>query len=218
MKPETAAFREDYRVRQISRRYLGWGHFAFTSLGSLAAVGFALSRISGVLWWEWATVPVFFLFANTVEYFGHKGPMHHPRAGLRLVYTRHTLIHHRFFTNDSMECESSRDFQVMLFPPVLLIFFLGGIATPIGTVLFLTVSRNVGWLFVAVAVGYFLTYEWLHFCYHLRPDSFVGRLGVVRALRRHHAAHHDPAKMARYNFNITFPICDAVLGTTSPDP
>ena len=36
----------------------------------------------------------------------------------------------------------------------------------------------------------------------------------VATLRRHHAAHHDPARMTRWNFNITFPIADAIVGTT----
>ena len=36
---------------------------------------------------------------------------------------------------------------------------------------------------------------------------------MVRVLRRHHQAHHDLGLMQRWNFNITFPICDAVFGT-----
>ena len=78
-------------------------------------------------------------------------------------------------------------------------------------------TANVARLFVATAVGYFLTYEWLHFAYHQPPDSAVGRLGLVRALRRHHTIHHDHAQMQKHNFNITFPICDTIFGTTRRD-
>lgn len=213
-----ATFREEYRRAEIPVRYRGWVHFAFTTGASLGAIIFSLWRVHAPAAWELALVPLYFVLANAAEYFGHKGPMHHPRAGLRKVFERHTLMHHHFFTEDAMACESARDFQIMLFPPVLLLFFLGGIAAPIGAALFLAVSANAGWLFVATGMGYFLLYEWLHFCYHLPSGSAVGRLALVRALRRHHAAHHDLAKMARFNFNITFPIFDAILGTTFRPP
>ena len=68
-------------------------------------------------------------------------------------------------------------------------------------------------LFVCISMGYFLTYEWLHFAYHLREDSWVGRLPLMATLRRHHRTHHDLARMGRYNFSITFPLCDWVFGS-----
>ena len=68
-------------------------------------------------------------------------------------------------------------------------------------------------LFIATAIGYFLLYEMLHLSYHLPPDSAVPRLPILRALRRHHALHHNPAQMTDGNFNVTFPICDSVFGT-----
>ena len=59
-----------------------------------------------------------------------------------------------------------------------------------------------------------MTYEILHLSYHLPPDSFVGSMPFVDRLRRHHFVHHDPGVMAKANFNITFPIFDALMGTT----
>ena len=82
--------------------------------------------------------------------------------------------------------------------------------------LYVGVSRNVAWLFVTLAVGYFLTYEWLHFLYHQDPAGRLGRLPFVRALRRHHQRHHDPSLMGRWNFNITFPISDWLFKTMRP--
>ena len=73
-----------------------------------------------------------------------------------------------------MACESSRDFKMVLFPPVMLLFFLGGIATPIALVLFAAASANAGWLFVAIGMSYFLTYEWLHFAYHSPEEEIDG--------------------------------------------
>jgi sterol desaturase/sphingolipid hydroxylase (fatty acid hydroxylase superfamily) len=112
-----------------------------------------------------------------------------------------------------MAYETTRDFKMVLFPPVMLLFFLGGVATPIAAALFLITTRNVALLFVATAVAYFLTYEWLHLCHHARPESRIGKVGILRQLRAHHRAHHDPALMTRGNFNITFPVCDAIFGT-----
>src|SRR5690606_37236622 len=128
-------------------------------------------------------VPATFLLANFVEYRGHRGPMHHRRKGLASIFKRHTLEHHRFFTNSHMQLASSRDFAAVLFPPVLLGFFLGAIAAPIGALLFAVASANIAWLFVATAVGYFLNYEWLHFAYHQREDHWLSRLPLIHRLR-----------------------------------
>ncbi|MDH4014220.1 MAG: fatty acid hydroxylase family protein, partial [Chromatiales bacterium] len=49
--------------------------------------------------------------------------------------------------------------------------------------------------------------------YHTAPDSWVSRLPGMQVLRQLHTRHHDPALMQRYNFNISYPICDALFGT-----
>jgi hypothetical protein len=208
-----ATFREEYRARHIGARYSGVAHFLFTSLGSLAVIVTAAVLVEAPSALELLTVPVTFLFANFVEYQGHKGPMHRPRRGLSLLFERHTQQHHRYYTHDAMSYEGTRDFKMVLFPPVMLLFFLGAVAAPIGTVLFLVASRNVALLYVATAMGYFLAYEWLHFCHHLPPAGLLARIGALRRLREHHLAHHDPARMNHWNFNISFPICDWLLGT-----
>jgi hypothetical protein len=212
-----ATFRAGYRAR-MGRYYVGSAHLAFTSLASLGVIAFALSRLSHVRPAEWLLVPVTFLVANAAEYFGHRGPMHRPARGLRLIYQRHTLEHHHFFTHEAMAFESRRDFKMVLFPPVLLLFFLGALATPIGLLFFWLVSPNAGWLFVATAMGYFLTYEWLHFGYHLPESHPLARSALMRALRRHHTVHHDLRRMGHHNFNISFPLFDTVMGTTWKAP
>ena len=112
-----------------------------------------------------------------------------------------------------MVFESSRDFKITLFPPIMLVFFLGGLAAPIAAGLYFSLGSNVAWLFATTAGGYFLSYEWLHFSYHLSPTSLVGRLPLVKWLRRPHTTHHDLGEMGRKNFNIPFPIGDLVFGT-----
>jgi hypothetical protein len=211
-----AAFRETYRAEHIGASYSGLSHFAFTSVGSLAVIAYAASQVKSPTVLEALTVPATFLFANFVEYRGHKGPMHHRTAGLSLLFERHTRQHHRYFTNETMAYESTRDFKMVLFPPLMLLFFLGAVATPVGALLFFTTSRNVAFLYVVTAMGYFLIYEWLHLCHHTPPAGGLGKIAWLRRLRAHHQAHHDPVRMTSGNFNITFPICDWLFGTLLP--
>jgi hypothetical protein len=208
-----AAFREEYRAGHVGARYSGALHFAFTSLGSLAVIVLAATRLERPSLAELLTVPATFLFANYVEYLAHKGPMHRRRRGLAILFERHTQQHHRYFTHQAMSYESARDFKMVLFPPVMLLFFLGAVAAPVGALLFWLASRNVALLYVTTAMGYFLTYEWLHFCHHLPAAHPLARIAVLRRLRAHHQTHHDPAQMNARNFNITFPICDRLFGT-----
>jgi hypothetical protein len=208
-----ADFRTRYRATEIGPRYSGWAHFAFTTLVSLAIIVAALAGVRAPTAAELATVPLAFLFSNLGEYLGHKGPMHHRRPGFGFVFKRHTLQHHQFFTDEAMSYESARDFKMVLFPWYMVLFFFGLMALPVGLLAWLVTNANVGRLFVATTVGYFLTYEWLHFAYHLPPDTRIGKLALVGVLRRHHQAHHTPARMTTHNFNVTFPICDALFGT-----
>jgi hypothetical protein len=218
---DVARFRIAHRAEHIGPRYRGWLHFAVTNLGSLAAIGFAISRVRHPSAIELAMLPVFFVVSNVAEYFGHRGPMHHRRSAAARLFERHTLQHHAFYTHEAMEAESACDFQMVLFPPIMLVFFLGLLAMPIGLVLGLLVAPNLGYLFVANGVSYFLLYEWLHFAYHQPQTSWIGRRWIVRQLRRHHLTHHDPRRMASVNFNVTFPIADRLFGTLasrSPAP
>src|SRR5262249_13402354 len=108
---EVAAFRSRFRETEIGRSSSGGGHFAFTSLASLALIGVSLAGVRRPTVWELLTVPLTFLFANAVEYFGHKGPMHHRRRGLSLIYKRHASSHHHFYTDRAMALESARDLK-----------------------------------------------------------------------------------------------------------
>ena len=211
---EVAAFRARMRERRIPRRYHGVAHFLFTSSVSLAIVIWCAAAVRAPRGWELLTVPLTFLFANFVEYRAHRGVMHHRTPPFSLVFERHTPSHHGFYTHDAMAAESPRDYYMVLFPPILIVFFFGLFALPVGLTLAWLTTANVARLFVATAVGYFLTYEWLHFAYHQPADGFIGRRWLVRRLRAHHTAHHDHALMQKHNFNITFPICDALFGTT----
>lgn len=213
MNHAVAAFRTQYREQFIGRHYQGWLHFAFTVSMASTIIGWCAMQLHAVTPWEWLTLPLTFVYANFAEYFGHRGPMHHVRPGLRMVYERHTRQHHRFFTETEMAFESPRDFKAVLFPPVLVTFFLLAFGTPMALLLTWLTTPNVGHLFALTAAAYFLNYELLHFAHHLPNAHFISRLPVMRALRRLHTAHHNPELMARYNFNISYPLGDWLFGT-----
>ena len=206
-------FRERYRRLHIGPRYRGRLHFAFTGVVCLGVITACILQLRDVTPLEWLAIPLTFLYANVVEYFGHCGPMHHPRRGLRLVFERHAQQHHRFFTDDRMQLDSTRDFKAVLFPPVLIIFYLGFFAIPMGIIVALITTPNVALLFVATAVGYFLNYELLHFAYHTPDGTWIARIPFMDRLRRLHTLHHRRSLMQNYNFNITYPICDRIFGT-----
>ena len=213
MSESVDTFREQYRAELIGPNYYGWLHFAFTVSMTLGLITLCAMKVSHLTAWEWLTVPLTFLYANFAEYFGHRGPMHHLRPGLGKVFERHTRQHHRFFTETRMEFGSSRDFKAVLFPPILVTFFLLAFGTPVALLLSWLISSNVAYLFAMTGTAYFLNYELLHFAYHLPPDHWVARLPAMGALRQHHTIHHDQTLMVHYHFNITYPIVDWVMGT-----
>jgi hypothetical protein len=206
-------FRDRYRQEHIGHLYRGRLHFAFTITVCLFVIGWSVSLLDGVTAIEWLAVPVTFLYSNAVEYLGHRGPMHHATRGLRLVFTRHAQQHHRFFTGTRMQFDSPRDYKAVLFPPVLVIFYLGFFALPMGLLIGFLATPNTALLFVATAVAYFLNYELLHFAYHTSQLSWAARIPFMGRLRRLHTLHHRRSLMQHYNFNITYPICDRIFGT-----
>lgn len=212
-KTAVAAYREQHRREHIPLRYKAGLHLVFTFGIGGAALVLAILQLEQVQPREWFTIPFTFLYSNFAEYWGHRGPMHHLTRGLRLVFERHTKQHHRFFTDQAMELDGVRDLRAVLFPPILMTFFIIAFALPAWLLLAWVASPNVAWLFVATSLGYFLNYEFLHLAYHLPASHPIARWPLIGRLKSLHQAHHDPRLMTRCNFNITYPICDALFGT-----
>jgi sterol desaturase/sphingolipid hydroxylase (fatty acid hydroxylase superfamily) len=113
---------------------------------------------------------------------------------LRAIYERHTLYHHRIFTDDERRPRDQKDWYGTVSPPyVLAMFVLSSI--PLAAILGLIFSPNVGWLFMCVTTGMYLIYEFMHFCCHLDESWLVKRCPFVNTLRRHHTAHHNTQLM-----------------------
>lgn len=205
-------YRAAHRARRRPALIKGWAHFYLILALAASAIALCAAMIEAPTALEWATLPAGFLIANFVEWLAHKYPMHNPTRGLRVMYERHALFHHRFFVEDAMEA-GPEDFDAVLFDPPALVFFLIGCAGPIAGLFFTLFSWNAGWLFVALAVSYYALYEVFHTAFHLPAAHWSAKLPGMAARRKHHALHHDPRLMAKYNFNVTFPVFDAIMGT-----
>jgi hypothetical protein len=209
--------RDAFRQNRIPAHYSGPLHLATVIGFSVFIAAVSLAMLEKVRPAEWLTVPLTFLYCNLAEYLGHRGPMHKKTRFLTAIFQRHTVEHHSFFTDEAISFDSPRDYRAVLFPPILLVFFFGFFAVPVGASLYYLASPNVCFLFVFTAILYYLNYELFHFSYHVDPQSWLGRLPLIRQLRRNHTLHHDKALMMRYNFNITYPICDRLFGTLYRD-
>ena len=214
---DVARYREEYRATELPRGYDGRLHLAITFGGGTLALAACIWQLQDVQPLEWLTVPLSLAYANLAEYLGHRFPMHRPFRGLGIVYKRHSGQHHRYFTHEQMPIDGLHDLRAVLFPPLLVVFFFGLFATPVWFALAYLISGNVAWLFVASGIAYFLNYEVLHTAYHLPESHWLARNALVRRLRWLHTIHHDPRRMARNNFNISYPLCDWLFGTLNAD-
>ena len=206
-------YREHYRHQHIPRNYSGRAHLAFVVVFSLGGIVLCARELDDVQGFEWLTLPLAFLYANLVEYVGHRFVMHRKVPGLTLIHKRHAGQHHHFFTDDYMAMDFWFDCRAILFPPLLMTFFFGIFAAPLALLLAAVATSNVAWLFVITALAYYLNYELLHLAYHLPEDSRILRLPFLKRLRRLHHRHHQKILMTHKNFNITYPIGDWLFGT-----
>ncbi len=210
-------YRAEYR-RRIASWYHGWLHVAVIyGIGSTALYVF-ITNIHNPSGWEWLTVPVVFLLCNLFEWYLHNRVMHRPvrLPGLRAIYTRHTLMHHQFFTDNEMRFANHRDWRVTFFPPYALVVFIL-MSIPAALVLGAAASSNAAWLLMCTTTSMYLVYEFMHFCCHVDENWFVRYCPFVNTLRRHHTAHHRQSLMMERNMNLTFPIADWLFGTSDLD-
>lgn len=207
-------FRNTYRAN-IMGWYNGFAHVAIIYTIGIAALYVYVSNMSNIAWWEWVTVPAVFMLCNVFEWALHKYIMHRPRKLplFKAVYSRHTLNHHQFFTEEEMRFANQRDWRVTFFPPYSLVVFIL-MSIPPALVLGAVISPNVGWLLISTTTGMYLIYEFMHFCCHVDENWFVRTMPLVNTLRRHHTAHHNQSIMMELNMNLTFPISDWLFGTS----
>jgi hypothetical protein len=207
--------RDELRARVLAeapRGYNPWVHFAVPSLFGLAVIAVSSSLLRDPSPWVFLTVPVVYVLTNMNEWYIHRDLLHRRNPLAKVLYDRHTPEHHMIYVTDDMAMRDRREFRLVLIPAYgLFLIFVN--LLPITAALWWLLGRNVALLYTATAMGYSVSYEWLHLSYHLPADSRVGRWRIIQKLRRHHAIHHHPTLMQRWNFNVTVPLWDWVKGS-----
>jgi hypothetical protein len=212
--------RDKVRAAAIARIpwwYSPFGHLAFPSavgLGMIAASVALLEKPTGL---ELLTVPLVLLIININEWHIHRNILHRRSWPLEVLFWRHTPEHHVIFVRDDMAMRETREFRLVLIPfyGIIAIFLT---TLPITAALWFLVSHNVALLWVASTMGYTVAYEALHLSYHLPESNPIGRSRLISVLKRHHAMHHTPELMQKWNFNVTVPFADWLLRTIYRGP
>jgi hypothetical protein len=211
----TAAARDRMREKKLAEIpswYKPYGHLSATIGLGLLVLALAWHQVGPIRPLEWLVIPATLVLGNLLEYRLHKFALHRRRPPFKLLYDRHTPQHHAIYMTEDMAIRSTREFRLVLIPAA-------GVATllvstiPFALLTGLLLGANAGWLFIVTSAFVMVSYEVLHLTYHLPPESFVGRRWIIRVLRRHHATHHDPRLMHKWNFNVTVPFFDWVFDT-----
>lgn len=218
----TEARRNAVRQRalaQIPWWYVPYVHLAATTgtgLVVLVASVIAIARLEpGVRWTDLLVIPGVVLFANYYEWRVHKDVLHKRFWPFGVLYDQHTPMHHMVYVEEDMAIRDVKELRLVLIPAAGVLGIVLA-AAPLAVGLAWVWSAAAGWLFLLTTSLFMVTYEVLHLCYHAPAESFINRLALIRILRAHHARHHDPRWMQRYNFNVTVPLFDWIMGTMAP--
>jgi len=199
-------------VALIPRWYSPRFHLVFPTLIGFGVMIAALTQIRELRPVELITLPLALLFMFGFEWWVHKNVLHRRLPLVGVLYERHELHHHVVYTYDDMAMRD-RDERWLVLVPAYAVVLVALLNVPIAWACAALFAPNVGYLFLVTSMFFFLSYEWLHLSYHMPPDSFVGRMKVIALLREQHRRHHDPRLMKRWNFNVTVPLFDWIVGT-----
>ncbi len=214
-------YQKRFRARFVAETpgwYHGLIHLGFTLAVTIGTAVACWVNIADASVWEWLIIVPIFLFGNWCEWAGHRWLLHHPVPGLVAIYKRHAGVHHQFFTDHDLSYKGNREWRALLFPPFAPVMFLLA-AAPAALVLWAIWSANAGLIVMLTMAAYFVMYEGMHTSAHLVGPRWrwLGYVPLINTIRYMHIAHHDLELMQNWNFNLTFPICDALFGTSTLD-
>lgn len=212
MNEKQISFRQEYRDSTPSW-YRGELHLAFTLVFTIGVIVYCAVQLENASVSQWLMIIPVILFGNYIEWAAHRYILHKPVKGLSMIYKRHVHTHHKFFTHDDLSYDGHKDWRALLFPPFAPVMFVLS-ALPIALIIGSVWSANAGYITIIAMAGYYLMYEGLHTLSHIENSPFLDKFPLVNTVRRMHIAHHHPALMQERNFNLTFPICDALFGTS----
>ena len=209
-------FRQKF-VEETPPWYHGVIHLCFTLLITCGALFYCWQHIHNATWEWWLVIPIA-LFGNWIEWAAHRYILHRPVKGLEMIYKRHCTVHHQFFTHHDLGYNGHKEWRALLFPPFAPLGFVLA-SLPAALVFGLLVNANAGYIVVFTMSAYYLLYEGLHTLSHLDDEDypFLKYVPLINTVRRMHYIHHVLGFMQTRNFNLTFPICDALFGTSDLD-
>lgn len=209
-------------VRERSLAEIPWWYSPYAHLGATTGIGLGVLVLSAVKLWavpmrwtDWLVMPFVILMSNFYEWLVHKRVLHKRLKPFEIIYDKHTPMHHMIYVEEDMALHDAREFRLILIPAMGVLGIVLA-AAPVAFGLAYLWSTAAGWLFLLTASLFMVSYELLHLSYHAPADSFIGRRKVIGWLRAHHARHHDPRLMQRFNFNVTVPLFDWIMGTMAP--
>jgi hypothetical protein len=188
-------------------------HYGFTVGFALIAALISGFQAVGLVWQDLVVAPVMVVYANLIEYWVHRILLHRRVPGLGILYKRHAIQHHRYFTDQDVSIISPLQMYYVLFPAVAIVFFIPLAAGPVSLLIGNIFGSNVGWVALMTSALYFAWYETFHLANHLPATHWVHRIPGLSALCRFHRLHHHPANSRSHNFNVTFPLADWIFGT-----
>jgi len=216
-KQRLAAFRKKFVIETPSW-YRGEYHLGFTLVFTISVAVYAWLHIHNASVWEWLMIVPIALFGNWAEWAGHRYILHRPMPGLKMAYKRHCGVHHQFFTDQDLTYQGQKEWRALLFPPFAPVAFILA-AIPPALLAGWLFSANAGYIVILTMALYYLMYEGLHTLSHLddKRHPYLKYIPLVNTVRRMHVVHHTLGFMQTRNFNLTFPICDALFGTSDLD-
>jgi hypothetical protein len=140
--------------------------------------------------------------------------MHRPVWKFRYAFQAHAVVHHKTFKADHtyhLQDEKDKD-------TIPMAWWNGPVLIALGVLPFLAISWALGqWMFVLggfiAFIGYYGTYEYIHWCMHLPKARRIEKPRLFRLLNGHHLLHH---RYMHKNFNVVLPLADLCLGTLMP--
>lgn len=215
MTPEEKVMR--YRNQYLAENHIWYsGPFHYLFNGTLLA-GSATFLFLQIDDWQWNylwTLPVMMILGSLAVYLIHRYPLHQKYRSVRKeTYDKHTLMHHRFYTNTVYRVGPNEKSHTFLFPPLVVILFCGIFLPVFFLLTWLIFPSDIAFLMTGIASLYFILYEIVHYTSHLPSSHWLMKVGYFRKMRKHHLDHHDPRLMEKYNFNIVLPLFDYLFRT-----
>ncbi len=206
-------FRDEYKKNERPGNYSGALHFGFELVICISVIVLTITQSHNLNTSNLILIPVGFVIANLVEYLGHRYLLHINFKISRIAYVEHTIKHHHYFTDESIDMEDAGDLHRILFPWFGVLFFVAGIGGPIALATYFLWDFTAAALIFLVSVSYFLLYETIHLICHVPDQSWIFYVPGLLRLKRHHQLHHKLSLMNTTNFNIALPLFDYVFKT-----